>query len=175
MKINQLKTALLALCCAAIAFEVWHFRSAPASHRQLPPSATQKNKPDFVLLEASQVTGLARFFAGPQASIASWEPTVGDMNDIEANLAQIPELSKKDPDPGSHIDNTLEYFRQYGAVVIDGRKSILVNAFCANGQDKSGSWRKTLVIALDGGRCYWQALYDVQTARFIKLSVNGVG
>jgi hypothetical protein len=171
---NWVKIALLLFCCVAIGFEVWHFRTAPSPVRQIPAPVSQKNKTDFVLLPANEATGIARFFAGPESNIGSWEPTVGDMSDIEANLSQIPALSKEDPDPNKHIDNPDEYFRQYGAVVIDGRRTILVNAFCTIGQDNSGRWRKHLVLVSDGGKCYWKAMYDVDTARFTKVSVNGI-
>jgi hypothetical protein len=172
---NRAKIALLVLCCVVVGFEVWHFRTAPSSGRQVPAPVSQKSKPDFVLLPASEVTGIARFFADPKSSIGSWEPTVAEMNDIEANLSQISALSKKDPDPNRQIDSPGEYFRQYVAVVIDGRRTILLNALCAIGQDNSGSWRKHLVLVSDGGKCYWKAMYDVDSARFTKLSVNGVG
>jgi hypothetical protein len=121
------------------------------------------------------MTSLAHFFAVPKAKIEGWEPTVSDMNDVESRLGQITALSKKDPDPNRNIDNPGAYFRQYGAVLIDGRKAILINAFCPSGQDKSEMWRKHLVLVSDGGQCYWRALFDVSTQRFTKLEVNGLG
>jgi len=117
---------------------------------------------------------LARFFAGPKAKIGSWEPTVGDMNGVEANLEQVTELSSKYPDAFRHIENPSQYFRQYGAVLIDGQQAILVNAFCPLGKDKSELWRKHLIVVSDGGKCYWKALFDVSTQKFTKLAVNGI-
>jgi hypothetical protein len=122
-----------------------------------------------------EMTSFAHFFAGSKAKIERWEPTVGEMNDVESRLGQITALSKKDPDPNRSIDNPAAYFRQYGAVSIDGQKAILINAFCPSGQDKSEMWRKHLVLVSDGGKCYWRALFDVSTQRFTKLEVNGVG
>ena len=170
MKTSWPKIALLVLCCAALAFEVWHFRSSAKSAPAISTPTIQKNKPDFVLLPASEGSTLARFFEGPKTTVGTWEPTVGDINDIEANLFKITELSKQDPVPSRHIDNPTDYYRQYGAVVIDGRKALVLNAFCS----AQGDWRRRLIIAYDGGKCYWQALFDVSEQKFIKLAVNGV-
>jgi hypothetical protein len=174
MKNNRVKIALLALFCAVIAFELWRLRTAPTSVPQLPSRVAQKSKPGFVLLPASEVTSFARFFAGPKAKIEGWEPTLGDMNDVEANLGQITALSSKYPDTSRHIDDPTQYFRQYGAVIIDGRRVLLVNAICSLRQDKSDTWRRQLILASDGGKCYWRALYDVATQKFTSLAVNGV-
>src|SRR3954451_22962491 len=89
MKNSWPKISLLLLCCVAIGFEVWHFRFSSKS--ALEPTV-HRNKPDFVLLPASEASSLARFFEGPKAKIGVWEPTVGDMNDIEADLSQIVEM-----------------------------------------------------------------------------------
>jgi len=168
MKISWPKTLLLLICCGAVAFELWHFRSSPRSAST--PNA-QQHKPDFVLLPVTEASGLARFFAGQKADVGTWEPTVGDMNDVEADLSQITEMSKRNPDPNGHIDNPVNYYRQYGAIVVDGRRSLVLNAFCS----PQNEWRKRLVTVIDGGSCYWQALFDVATRKFTKLSVNGVG
>lgn len=172
MRISRLKIGLLVLCCIAVGFEIWHFRSAPDRARQLPSPVAPKNKPDFVLLPANEVTSFARFFAGPNVKIEGWEPTMGDMNNVEGSLSQISELSKKDPT--RPINNPAEYFRQYGAVVIDGRRFFVLNAFCSIEQAHASDWRNRLIIVLDGGKCYWRALFDVSRQRFTALSVNGV-
>jgi hypothetical protein len=98
---------------------------------------------------------------------------VADIDGIESNLPQISALSAKDPDPNRHIDNPRLYFRQYLAAIVNGRRTILLNAFCAN-QDRE-QWRKHLVFVLDGGKCYWHATYDTGTKSFSSLMVNGAG
>ena len=174
MRIGKLKIALLGLCCVAVAFELWHFRRAPTPSQQLTSSVAQKNKPDFALLPASETAYSAGYFGYPKAHVEGWEPTVADIDEIEADLPQISALSNKDSDPRRHIDNPGLYFRQYLAAVIDGRKTILLNAFCAN-QEYRDQWRKHLVFALDGGKCYWHATFDTGTKTFSNLIVNGVG
>jgi len=174
MKTIWPKIALLLLCCGAVAFELWHFRSGPTSVHQHPSLAAAKTVPPFVLMRPSEVIPIARFFAGPEAKIESWEPSMGDINDVDANLGQIPRLSSEYPEMFRHIDTATPYFRQYGAVVINGRKSFVVNAFCPSAEDESGLWRKHLKVANDGGKCHWKALFDVSTHKFTQLAVNGL-
>lgn len=173
MRVGRWKIVFLVTCCAVLVFELWHFRRTPSSTLQPSSSVSEKDKPDFALLPASDVAGLARFFAGPEPRLANWEPTVGDMNDAEANLSQIPALSSKDPDPGRHIDNPRQYFRQYGAVVINGRRVLLLNALCSV-RGHENDWRKHLIVVMDGGKCYWHALYDPSTGQFSDLTINGM-
>lgn len=172
MRIGKLRIAFLVLLCVAVAYEWWHFRNASNSTRQTALLAHQ-NKPGFALLPASEIFNAANFFAGPRSRLESWEPTVADINDLESNLSQITALSSKDPDANRHIDNPNQYFRQYLAVMIDGKKTILVNAICtvAPGQD----WRKHLAVAKDGGKCFWHAIFDPASQKFSDLNVNGVG
>ena len=96
------------------------------------------------------------------------------MNDVEANLGQIAPLSSKYPDTSRHIHAGIAYFRQYGAVIIDGRKSFVVNAFCPSAEVASRTWRKHLILANGGGNCHWKALFDVSTQKFTELEVNGL-
>jgi hypothetical protein len=80
-------------------------------------------------------------------------------------------LSNKDPDINRHIDQPDQYFRQYLAVVVNGKKTIFVNALCSieAGED----WRKRLIVVSDGGKCYWNAVYDPITQTFSNLVING--
>jgi hypothetical protein len=109
--------------------------------------------------------------AGARAHLENWEPTVADINDLEANLSQISALSGKEPDANQHVDDPSQYFRQYLAVAVNGKKTIFVNALCS--VEPGEGWRKHLIIVLDGGKCYWNAVYEPATQRFSNLVVNG--
>jgi len=170
MKTSGIKVAFLVILCAVVAFEVWHFRGASEPTRQASKPAAKKNGPDFALLPATEIQPWAKYLAAG-AHPESWEPTVGDMNDVEANLAQITGLSNSDPDVYRHIDDPRAYYRQYLAVVIDGKKRVYVNALCSVDQDPN--WRKHLVVVLDGGKCYWHATFDSSTQKFSDLVING--
>jgi hypothetical protein len=169
MKISWPKIALLALCCAALGFEVWQFRTGSAPTGQSSGPAATKTMPDFTLLPAGEIEVWSNYFA-PASQAESWEPTLGDMNDVEADLPQITALSKADPDRNRRIENPQKYYRQYLALQINGKRKILLNAICS--VDHDANWRKHLVVVIDGGTCFWHAMYDLSTRSFSDLSVN---
>lgn len=170
MKIGWYRIALLMLFCGAIAFELWHFRSGSTPTQQSAVPALGKDRPGFALLPADQIGLWGEYFA-PESHAESWEPTLGDMNDVEADLSQIAALSKVDPDPNRRIEHPREYYRQYVAVSINGKRKLFLNAICSVDQD--ANWRKRLAVVRDGGKCFWHAMYDQSTRSFSDLSVNG--
>jgi hypothetical protein len=170
MKTTWPKIAILAICCIALAFEVWHFRNGSTPSRQSSAPAARKSGPGFALLPAIGIPFWSKYFAsGSRAE--SWEPTLGDMDDAEADLAQITTLSNIDADPNRHINSPRDYYRQYLAVIVNGRRMIFLNALCS--VEQNANWRKRLIVTSDGGKCFWQAIYDPSTHRFSDLKVNG--
>jgi hypothetical protein len=171
MKTIWPKIALLVLCCAALGFELWHFRSSP---RTASAPKLQRNRPDFVLLPVSETAIFASSVGTLKPPIESWEPTLGDINDLESNLHQISTLSQEFHDPNRQINDAGQYFRQYLAVEMDGKKIIFVNALCRIDPGDSNDWRKHLIETVDGGKCYWKALFNPSTRTFSNLIVNGI-
>lgn len=169
MKNGWLKIALLLLCCTAAGFELRHFRTTPMSAGQA-SAVTRKDKPDFVLLPASQTVAYSQRFAKSGVHVDSWEPTVADIDGAETSLSQISALS--DNNPGGHIEHPDQYFRQYLAISIAGTRSLFLNAACTVQQDNV--WRKHLVFVFDGGKCFWHATYDPSTRKFLELRINGL-
>ncbi|MGO9336623.1 MAG: hypothetical protein ACLPY1_03850 [Terracidiphilus sp.] len=100
----------------------------------------------------------------------SWQPTKVDLDGLESNLPQISSMKVLGWDSKIHIDHPDRYFRQYVAVLVAGRREVFVNAFC-DGQSFP-DWRERLVVVIDGGTCYWQALYDPATKQFSNLMIN---
>lgn len=170
MKTIWPKIALLLVCFGVLAFELWHLRGSSTPKSQSSGTSAVKNRQDFVLLPDDQIDMWAKTFE-PGSKVEGWEPTLGDMNDAEGALSQITALSKSDPDPNRHIDQPREYYRQYLAVVINGERRIFLNALCS--VEPNAAWRKRLIVAMDGGKCFWHALYDPATQRFSELAVNG--
>jgi hypothetical protein len=134
-------------------------------------AAAQKSKPDFVLLSESELTAYARLFGDPKPHLESWEPTLGEIDDLNSNLSQISTLSNKESDPNRRIDAPDQYFRQYVAAVVNGKKTIFVNALCLVAHPPNV--RKQLIFGADGGKCFWHAIYDPATHAFSNLIVNG--
>ena len=173
MRLSRLKIALLVLCCLVLGFEIWRLRVAPRPAEEHTGAATQRHKPEFALLPEAEIGTYAQWFAIPQSQLQNWEPTVADMNDAEGNLSQIAILPAEDGNPQSRIDDPHQYFRQYLAVVANGKKTLFLNAFCTD-EGHSNDWRKHLIFVYDGGKCFWHAVYDQATQKFSELQVNGV-
>jgi hypothetical protein len=133
-------------------------------------------KPDYALLPESEALAFAKAFGeDSKTRMESWEPTVADIEELEASLPQISALNENGKGPSRHIDDPHGYMRQYLAVVLDGKPKIFVNALCMTAPDDPNEWRKHLVLAFDGGTCFWRAVYDPSTQKFSNLAINGAG
>ncbi|HWV23585.1 MAG TPA: hypothetical protein VNZ58_05305, partial [Thermomicrobiales bacterium] len=71
------------------------------------------------------------------------------------------------PDPARQP--ILGGYRQYAGVVVNGERKIFINSFCK----EFGGWRSQYILVMDGGPCFWSALYDVTTGEIERLYVNG--
>ena len=173
MRFGKLRIAiLLILCLAAITLAIRH------RQRKSPTTRVPRVRigMEYALLPASEAIAYAKLFSGTsKAEVQSWEPTVADIEGLESNLSQVSSLVEEGPGPARRIDDPHRYLRQYIAIEQAGRQFIYINAFCANQGSDPNEWRKHLVLALDGGTCFWQALYDPSTQKFSNLRVNGVG
>lgn len=117
----------------------------------------------FVILPARLATKIAKQ--------GTWQPTKADIDGIEANLSQVSKLQAENwKSPAIRIDHPETYFRQYIAILRDGKRRIYVNAFCA--KEFLSDWRDRLIVVDDGATCFWQALYDPATKKFSSLTIN---
>jgi hypothetical protein len=65
-----------------------------------------------------------------------------------------------------HFD---EYFIQCYGYMASGRKKIYFNFFT----QKIDNWKNAFVLISDGGYTAWHVEYDIESKRFINLTVNG--
>jgi len=175
MRIGKLRIAALVLFAfVAIGLEVRHLRVALLPAKAHPAGLGRIASPAFALLPESETANYAKYFsADPKSKVQSWEPTVAEIDGLEANLPQISTMSESGPGPSRHIDDPRHYFRQYMAIVVAGKQKIFINSLCSIGAEDSNRWRKQLEIASDGGTCFWQAIYDPSTQNFSNLRING--
>lgn len=97
-----------------------------------------------------------------------WTPSADDVAALEGafDAAWAADPGAVD---GDYADPS-EHLRQYVGVVSDGERLIHVNGFC----DPLGTdWRTEPVLVADGGACFYQAIWSVDSAEFLVLSVNG--
>lgn len=99
-----------------------------------------------------------------------WSPTATDIQTVEDGIAIYLQENADAfyPPQASVWDSLDEYNRQYVGVLLDDRKVIYANFFCNTSQD----WKQEFVMVLDGGACYFQFKFDVQTDRYFDLQVN---
>lgn len=67
------------------------------------------------------------------------------------------------------VERLAQYKFQYWGEIQNGKRVIVVNAFCANFRN----WKTERVFVLDGGDCFFNLQYDVDSGTFLNLQVNG--
>jgi hypothetical protein len=114
---------------------------------------------------------LSTWFLFGDESIEYWTPSEQDVIAIEDGL--IPYLEQnaerfyvRDIPVWERLD---DYNRQYIGILVDGRRIVYANYFC----DSVVDWEKEFVIVMDGGDCFFQFQYDLDTAEYFDLQVNG--
>ena len=100
----------------------------------------------------------------------SWHPSSSDIASLESGLSRISDLTAVNWRSSVRIEHPRSYFRQYIGVSNKRAPRIFINAFC---DDAPPNWHNRLVIVMDGGTCFWQALYDPATKKFSDLTING--
>ena len=80
----------------------------------------------------------------------------------------------------SNLNNPLwqkfrAYKRQYVGIVVEDKKRIFINFFCDPFEfpDSDVSWKNQPLVILDGGDCYFQVQYDLNSKEFMHLYING--
>ncbi len=111
-----------------------------------------------------------------------YTPTKGQVEFIENKFNKMKvECSKKDTNNYFMATHSAKYKRQYfGYVNKNKHKILFINCFCFDG---SGAWSGPFGVIndmlideisfSDGGSCFWQVCYDLDTGKFFDLSVNG--
>jgi len=132
------------------------------------PTAMANQNWVIIAEERAVETGIASWLA---ESGNFWTPSVVDILKLEEEIAgylsQNSNQFYRQPPVWQRLD---DYQRQYIGLERGGRQIIYGNYFCNSG---GINWRQELVIVEDGGECFFQVEYDIESALFIKLLVNG--
>ncbi len=98
-----------------------------------------------------------------------WEPARGDVLQFEEGLAGYLREARNERSP--ELWRKLgDYKRQYVGVIEDGRKVIYANFFCSALRI---DWKTKPIAVEDGGDCYFQIKYEIETKRYRDLQING--
>lgn len=142
------------------------------------PQALGQEAAKFTVLTGDNAQAVSRQCSrpGPPAFKATWEPSVAEIKELEAKLPQIQKLaSTQCCKRGARVPDVNKYYRQYAGIVVGSRKLIYINAFSRGNKDaeRDSRWRREPILACDGGRSFWGAMYDPATKRFWNLAFNG--
>ena len=100
-----------------------------------------------------------------------WTPTEEDVLSLEEKLdtflRQNSESFRRQPPVWEQLDN---YKRQYVGIMIKGKPVIYGNFFCT---DTGTDWKSEWIFVLDGGDCFFQLQFDIESGTFTELTVNG--
>jgi hypothetical protein len=100
-----------------------------------------------------------------------WTPTDEDILSLEGKLEsflrQNAESFRRQPPVWEQLDN---YKRQYVGLTIKGKPVIYGNFFCT---DTGLDWKEEWIFVLDGGDCFFQLQFDVESGTLTALMVNG--
>jgi len=121
-----------------------------------------------VIFSAKQVERSAEFYR--MLTPPFWTPSTEEIARLEVQLK--PYLEGLATPKAKVIAAKLgRYKRQYLGYTDGGKKWIFVNSFCRWKQD--GFWQDSLIIAQDGGTCFFRVRYDVSRSQFDQLEING--
>ena len=147
---------------------------------EIPPTAANLNidspedtaAPDqnwvIITQEQAEEMGLGSWLV---ESASFWTPSESDILILEESIAvylsENSFLFNGEPPEGEQL---AAYKRQFIGIEHDGSRIIYGNYFCNSlGID----WRQKIVSVDDGGDCYFQVKYDVDSGMFTMLMVNG--
>lgn len=116
--------------------------------------------------------GIADWFAQNGESTDYWTPSENNVLTIENEMVSFFQGNSdafrlQESPVWERLD---EYNRQYLGIILGEKKIIYANFFCS---EFDFDWRKEFVFVMDGGSCFFQFKYDLNTSEFFDLQVNG--
>lgn len=89
-----------------------------------------------------------------------WTPEIAHLQAAEDAVSAEP--------PGRR-EPQLDGYRQYVGIIDEGDRKVIVNSMCM----EIDGWTESYIEVMDGGACFWHALYNVETGELEFLIVNG--
>ena len=158
------------LACRAIT----NFFSSPVDNTL--PSSPNTPSNSYILLHAGDFEAVIvpqeqasdfLYSLHGERTTENWTPTEEDILQLEEQInAYLEEL------PPNSLMPLSEYQRQYAGAIIKEHRLLYGNYFC---QTFDVDWHKRPLVVLDGGNCFFQVVYDIQTQDFVSFNINGEG
>ncbi len=112
------------------------------------------------IVEINGHPGVILDVATYRQDVEGWMPTEADLQEAEDAVLAAPA-----GDRAPQIDG----YRQYVGIIEDGQRKIVVNSMCM----ELDGWTESYIEVADGGSCFWNATYNVDTGELELLIVNG--
>lgn len=116
--------------------------------------------PASSMIEINGNPGVILDVAAYDRDLEGWTPSEADLQAAENAVLAAP-AGDREPE--------IEGYRQYVGIIEEGERKIVINSMC----DQVDGWKDAYVMIADGGPCYWNALYNVETGELEYLVVNG--
>jgi hypothetical protein len=110
----------------------------------------------------------SRISPGPVES--TWTPSDSDIRAMEPALL---ERVRRELATANTQEDAAAYVRQYGGLVISGRRVIYAHGFIEHIDDPDQGWRTHARIICDGGPITFGVEYDPATRQFANFAFNG--
>lgn len=123
--------------------------------------------------EQAREQSIGDFFLA-NAQVEYWTPSEDNVLTLEEGLVTYLQNYPDDRFSSQQApiwERLGQYNRQYIGIVLDEEQVIYANYFC---ESLAIDWRTEFVFVLDGGDCFFQFKYDVNSEEFFDLQVNGI-
>ena len=111
--------------------------------------------------------------AAPAPVEGSWTPGDADIAAMEPALATLVAEQLAAQRPNANDVAVEDYHRQYGGLIVGGRRIIAVNGFRLSEYDDLAAWRSFPHTICDGGVIMFGVEYDPATRQFRNFAFNG--
>ena len=110
----------------------------------------------------------------PPAHEGTWTPSEAEIAAMEPALAALVDEQLRAQWPNADDMSVADYHRQYGGLIVDGRRIIYVNGFRLGQYDDLEAWRSFPHTICDGGPIMFGVEYDPASQQFENFAFNGV-
>lgn len=137
------------------------------------PESIQDERWVIFTAEQAREQGIGGWFVANGQTAEYWTPAENEVLTLEKGLGTYLQNNPDDRFGNQEApiwERLDQYNRQYIGIMLDGKQIIYANYFC---HSLETDWRKNFVFVLNGGDCFFQFKYDVNSAEFFDLLING--
>jgi hypothetical protein len=137
-----------------------------------PPGARAGFTAPYEIFDGERALELTEQCSRPSPGPVSgtWTPTEAQIRAMEPAL--VTRVAEELTNANAQ-ENAAAYIRQYGGLVINGRRVIYAHGFVLRDEDPDEGWRSHPMVICDGGEITFGVEYDPETRTFANFAFNG--